>query len=136
MYYFHMRKAVNFLIAWLPPFFLMAALFYSSSQHAVELAPTLTTDFVAHKSIHVVIYAALYFLVFRGFYLSYKKKNVNDFLLWALVVTMVYAISDEFHQTFVPTRTGTVRDIFIDATGVLIMYIYIKYYISTLKELL
>jgi VanZ family protein len=29
----------------------------------------------------------------------------------------MYAVSDEWHQTFVPTRVGTPSDVMIDAAG-------------------
>jgi len=32
---------------------------------------------------------------------------------------MFYAASDEFHQTFVPSREGCVRDVMIDTSGAL-----------------
>jgi len=35
----------------------------------------------------------------------------------ALSFVMLYAASDEFHQTFVPGRTGQLSDVFIDASG-------------------
>jgi len=34
-----------------------------------------------------------------------------------LLVCGVYAVSDEFHQSFVPSRTATARDVGIDAAG-------------------
>ena len=37
--------------------------------------------------------------------------------LAALWVAVLYAATDEFHQTFVPTREGCLRDVFIDSTG-------------------
>ena len=35
------------------------------------------------------------------------------------MVGLVYAISDEFHQTFIPGRSGELRDVLIDTTGVI-----------------
>ena len=35
----------------------------------------------------------------------------------ALLGAMFYATTDEFHQTFVPSREGCVRDVIIDSTG-------------------
>jgi len=40
-------------------------------------------------------------------------------LLPAVAIAIGYAVTDEFHQTFVSGRTGTPRDVLIDAAGVL-----------------
>jgi VanZ family protein len=37
--------------------------------------------------------------------------------VWALAGAVLYAISDEIHQSFVPTRQGSVWDVLIDAVG-------------------
>jgi VanZ family protein len=39
-------------------------------------------------------------------------------VLWAAVISLLYAASDEYHQTFVDGRTGTVMDVGIDALGI------------------
>ncbi len=38
----------------------------------------------------------------------------------ALLLVMIFAASDEFHQTFVPGRTGQVSDVFIDTSGAVV----------------
>ncbi len=66
----------------------------------------------------------MYFLIFRAFFnLELEKKKI---FIIAFVISVAYAVSDEFHQTFVPTREGKLRDIFIDLAGISIMYIYIR----------
>jgi VanZ family protein len=37
----------------------------------------------------------------------------------ALAITVAYAVTDEFHQTFVDGRVGTWRDVLIDSAGAL-----------------
>ena len=46
-----------------------------------------------------------------------RWKGVPDILV-AEVIGVLYAISDEIHQVFVPGRSGEVRDVCIDAAGV------------------
>lgn len=41
-------------------------------------------------------------------------------LAWSMALSFVYAASDEWHQTFVPKRGGTPRDVLIDLCGILI----------------
>ncbi|QCX34380.1 VanZ family protein [Caloramator sp. E03] len=37
-----------------------------------------------------------------------------------ILICVLYAISDEFHQVFVPGRGPNIRDVFIDSTGTLV----------------
>jgi VanZ family protein len=37
----------------------------------------------------------------------------------ALVSAMIFAAADEFHQTFIPSRTGSIYDILVDYCGAL-----------------
>ena len=41
-------------------------------------------------------------------------------VLWAVLISLAYACTDEFHQTFVRGREGTPRDVLIDAVGMAI----------------
>lgn len=109
-----------------PPVIWMVFIFFLSSQHKVAIGPTYTIDFVIKKSLHMFEYATLYFLVYRMFHGLQKKKKQKHIFLYSFLVTLAFSLSDEFHQTFVPTREGTMRDVVIDTTGMLIMYIYIK----------
>ena len=35
----------------------------------------------------------------------------------SIVISVLYAVSDEIHQIFVPSRVGAVADVFIDSLG-------------------
>ena len=47
-------------------------------------------------------------------------------LLWAVGISLGYACTDEFHQTFVRGREGTPRDVGIDAIGMAIAVVLIR----------
>lgn len=50
-------------------------------------------------------------------------------IIFALVFCIVYAISDEVHQLFVPGRSGQVSDVMIDTIGAalgIIMYVFVN----------
>lgn len=59
-----------------------------------------------------------YFILFELFFLALGKRSV-----WprrgyvALFLAFLFAASDEFHQTFIPKRTGLVMDVIIDTSG-------------------
>jgi len=40
-------------------------------------------------------------------------------IFWVLIISIVYAASDEFHQLFVPGRSSTIKDILTDLIGIL-----------------
>ena len=46
--------------------------------------------------------------------------NINKKYLLAFLICVIYAISDEIHQLFVPGRAGQVRDVLIDSAGSLL----------------
>ena len=47
--------------------------------------------------------------------------------IWlTLIVVVLYAASDEFHQLFVPSREASVRDVLIDSAGAILALILIR----------
>jgi VanZ family protein len=84
----------------------------SLSRHQVELIHGLI-----RKAGHVTEYFVLGILLFRAFRGGSTKEKVWRWALFAAVVTVFYAASDEFHQSFVSTRTPSVRDVGIDAAA-------------------
>ena len=126
-------KIQKFLLTWGPAIALMVTIFFLSSRQRIAVSEVYTINFIVFKSLHVIEYATLFFLVFRGYYRTLSHKNMNRIYLYAIVTTFLYAVSDEFHQTFVPTRTGTVRDVFIDSIGILLCFQYTKINLAKLK---
>lgn len=126
-------KIQKFLLAWGPAIALMITIFFLSSRQRVAVSEVYTINFIVFKSLHVIEYAALYFLIFRGYYRTFSHNNMNKIYVYAIVTTLLYAASDEFHQTFVPTRTGTLRDIFIDSIGIFLCFQYTKISLAKLK---
>lgn len=76
--------------------------------------------FLVRKGGHMTEYFVLTVLLWRGlsgFHPDHRLhwRPRHAFLAWTLAV--VYAASDEFHQTFTSSRQGSVRDVLIDAGG-------------------
>lgn len=128
---------LRFLKYWVPPLVWMSFIFFLSSRQSVTITGTFTIDFVIFKGLHMIEYGFLYLLLFRAFYsLKNKQLSLETKYVLALVFAVVYAASDEFHQTFVASREGTIRDILIDTAGIVLFYMYIKYNMSWIKKLL
>lgn len=113
------------LLHYLPVSLWMILIFYLSSQQRISVSSTYIFNFIIFKFLHVTEYAILYFLWWWA--ISNKKNAFNQqTFLWAGIAVLAYAISDEIHQTFIPTREGTIRDVMIDGIGIIIMYILIN----------
>lgn len=87
-------------------------------------------QFIVRKGAHFSIYAVMGFLSFIsvGTYIAIPFKFR---LLMSSLICLLYSISDEIHQTFIPGRSGELRDVCIDFCGSLlaitIMCLVVKY---------
>ena len=103
------------LAAWLPAIVVAAIIFALSAQphlHVTEGA----LDLVLRKCAHVTVYALLAMACVRG--LAHHGLGQRAQRLGGGAMALAYAISDEFHQTFVPGRSGAPRDVAIDLIGI------------------
>jgi hypothetical protein len=92
-----------------PPLALMGVIFGLSATPDLNSGLG-TVDLVGRKIIHMSEFGLLWWLWWRGF--GFRRP-------WtAAMVTVAYAATDEWHQTFVQGRHGTPVDIGIDAAGV------------------
>lgn len=84
-----------------------------------------TLQFIVRKCAHMFSYFILGILSFRAFDLI--KDNAYPY---AVIISVLYACSDEFHQLFVPGRSGQIKDVCIDSLGLfiglLMIYLYRK----------
>mgnify|MGYP005790170019 CR=1 FL=1 len=87
-------------------------------------------EHIVRKVAHFSIYALLGFLL-MGLASTYNICNKKKIIL-SLIVGILYASLDEFHQSFIPGRTALVTDVLIDTagttTGIIIMWLIIKFY--------
>jgi VanZ family protein len=83
-------------------------------------------DIVFRKIVHVVEYAVLFLLLFRAFRRTWAQWGWHRVGGYSGVLSIVYAMSDEFHQSFVPGRGPSVLDVLIDAVGVALALIVCK----------
>ena len=86
---------------------------------------------IVRKGAHFLEYFILGILVINVIK-DYKELNIKICLI-GILLCMIYAISDEIHQLFVPDRTGKITDVLIDTSGNTIS-IYTYYLIHKLKN--
>jgi len=119
-----MKKILLFLKLWLPVGFWCGAIFYLSSLPHLA-TPWGTWDIIFRKIAHITEYGILAFLIWRAIFHSIKV-NLSKTYAWSGALSLLYAISDEIHQSFVPTRHGSIYDILIDGLGIgLVLYFLI-----------
>lgn len=78
----------------------------------------LSWDFTLRKGAHMFEYAVLFLLVRRALAATTRLSR-GACVSTAVALTVLYAVSDEFHQSFVPNRGASALDVMIDAVGVL-----------------
>lgn len=73
-------------------------------------------QYVVRKGAHFSVYALLGAFSF-GFVSSYQNLKRRQSVIIALVFSVLYAASDEWHQTFIPGRAGVFTDVLYDGAG-------------------
>jgi VanZ family protein len=71
---------------------------------------------------HVIGYGILSFLLFRAWRTTLRPRSQSWDLLWAAVsflMTAAVASVDEWHQSYLPSRTGTWHDVVLDSLAAL-----------------
>jgi VanZ family protein len=105
----------NFFYRWGPALLIMGVIFTISSFPSTSIPNYGNFDFLVKKSGHLLGYTTLA--------LAYcHALRVEDLRLAGLawVLAVLFSISDEFHQSFVPGRTAWIVDNLIDACGALL----------------
>lgn len=75
-------------------------------------------DHPIRKTAHATEYAILGMLLCGAIYDRKKQRRMRTILPW--IIGTLYAATDEFHQLFVPGRSGQITDVMLDSTGVLV----------------
>jgi VanZ family protein len=75
-------------------------------------------SFIMRKSAHMISYGLLASLLFISIYSHRECISVS--FKYAFVISLIYAISDEIHQYFVPGRACMLQDVLIDCIGMII----------------
>lgn len=99
------------LARWLAVAGWMALIFFLSSQPKLPSPPDPLADLIFKKGAHFTVYAVLAVLFLRALLPGRRVWAVA----WTL--TVLYAASDEWHQSFVPGRHPQPTDVLIDLAG-------------------
>lgn len=108
-----MSERARAAAVWLPPLALMVLIFALSSMPS-DAPDRGLAYLLLRKAAHFTEYALLAALWWRALRTRIPGRTA---LIAAFAISVAYAATDEFHQTFVATRVGTPRDVLIDAAG-------------------
>lgn len=101
------EKILIIIERYLPLFLMAAFIFIQSSRPAVAVSYVGWFNFLIHKLAHVIVYSLLFLFACRAF----QDKKM------ALVFTILYAVTDEYHQSFISTRTASFSDVVLDSVA-------------------
>ena len=129
-----MQNPKRILKLWYPPLSWALIIFILSSFPTVETTEIYWQDFVLKKTAHIIEYGIFATLFYRALINSgIERKKAG---LWAIFISLLYGITDEYHQSFVPGREPRIRDLVFDTIGAyLAIYIIWRYLPKAPKKL-
>jgi VanZ family protein len=102
------------LFRWVPALMLMSVIFYLSSLPSSDIPDFGWLDMVVKKGGHAGGFGALALAFAYGLGDDLPRRR-RFTIAWSLSVA--YALTDEFHQSFVLTRNASALDVLIDSVG-------------------
>lgn len=125
------QRKIYVAVSWSLVIICMGIIFFLSAQNGEEssdLSGSFVTailewlridvdESVLRTFAHGLEFMGLSALLLNAVYTTWKTKYTPIF---AFAGTVAYAITDEFHQIFVPGRAFQISDILVDSTGALV----------------
>ncbi len=100
----------------------MGLIFILSSIPGHAYEPFAISSIIANL-LHIPLFGLLAFLWIKAF--DNKKVYINKAIIYTIIITIVYAAFDEFHQSFVPGREMSLGDFAMDTLGcIAAIYLY------------
>jgi VanZ family protein len=108
---------------------MMGIIFWWSTQTVLpgSAAMLVWWDFVIKKIAHLFEYGLLFFSLQRA--LNWNKLFDQKKYLYVFLWVLLYAMSDELHQSFTPGRHAKIDDVGFDMLGAFLVFIRLKKFI-------
>jgi VanZ family protein len=100
---------------WGPALLMMTLIFLASDTPGYDLPKLDIWDAVIKKGGHMLGYGLLAATFAHG--LAFSTRMRRSTVLLAIILAGLYAVTDEFHQSFTPERTPSIVDVGIDTFG-------------------
>ncbi|GBE28406.1 vanZ like family protein [bacterium BMS3Bbin03] len=116
----------RFFLYYLPAILYAGVIFALSSMKNLHI-PDIGISW-SDKIAHFMEYSIFSFFMVRAFYYGSSPENRKRNLWIAILLSLLYAASDEFHQIYVPGRTASVSDWMADSVGITLGYFLFFYW--------
>jgi hypothetical protein len=113
--------------AYLPAILWMVVI--SAFSHHQNFETGLSCDFLLKKGAHTVEFGVLALLLYRAqssTFFAWVQRHAEKAWAWSVF----FAVFDECHQAFVPTRTASPRDVVIDSLGAFLALALLRFFSS------
>ncbi len=111
------KETVRCINYWLPVIIYAIFIFNVSSVPGKNIPSLFKGQDVIFHFFEYAFFSLLLGRAIKEYYLN-RTKIIR--ILLTLVLAFIYALSDEFHQSFVPNRTASMFDVKIDTLGSLL----------------
>ena len=116
-------KLIRALGRWCPALLMMAVIFAFSSRPSDELPSFYLFDYLVKKSGHMIGYGLL---ALSYLYAFNRRDGKSFYIAWLLAV--LYAFTDEYHQSFVAGRNSSIWDVMLfDNFGAILALYFISW---------
>ncbi len=111
------------LLLWILTGVWAGVIFFFSSLPGSSVA-TPIPDYIPHF-IEYVVFAGL---VSAALWTTKKELPAGRLGLWAIIITGLYAVTDELHQAFIPGRTPDIRDWAVDVGAAVVVAVVVYFF--------
>lgn len=98
---------MKYLAKWIPALIIMSVIFFLSSMPGQTVNSTIARS----NPVQMLGHFTLFMLLCASYYRATKN------IILSLFLTLLYAFFDEFRQSFIPERSSSIDDVFVDMAG-------------------
>lgn len=110
----------KYIIVRIAPFLWMGVIFWFSAQSTLPSPNDPWLNWLIKKLAHLTEYGILYWLWVRAL-ATFQSTSRRKYRL-AMLIGVIYALSDEWHQSGVTGRHPSLTDVAIDTIGMVVVY--------------
>jgi len=120
------KSAEKIILYWLPVILWAAIIFTFSANPTTSTSEIHWQDFLIKKTLHILFFGTLATLLYRALRVSGVGKFRAGYT--TIIITFLYGVTDEIHQSFTPGRMPRVYDVAFDTIGaILAVFVIWKY---------
>lgn len=142
-----MKQVRIFFYYYFPPLLWLGIIYYFSSIPNLRTDLPNLLDLILRKIAHLVEFGILAILILRALLqkggqgieiiddLPKQRKFIRKVFITTIILSIFYAFSDEFHQSFVRGREGSLWDVLIDSVGIILgVYFFVRWKLGNEKK--